>query len=271
MNTRFVSFCLVLSAGAALLAQGGALGCNVYSEDLLEDDDGAGASGAGGPAGGGVNVGGAGTGGFGGVGPVGGFGGIGVGGMTTSSMTTTVNPTTGGAGGVGGQPPTGEAWINEIHYDNDGGDVGEGVEIAGTAGLSLSGWSLVFYNGSTGAAYQTEVLAGTIPNQLNGFGAVWVDVPMIQNGAPTQDQADGVALVDGAGLVEFLSYEGVFVGAGGPASGVTSIDLGVAELSTTPSGESLQLFGTGSMSSSFTWTGPVAASPGAPNAGQTFN
>lgn len=35
---------------------------------------------------------------------------------------------------------TGLAWINEFHYDNDGADSGEFVEVAGEAGLDLSGW-----------------------------------------------------------------------------------------------------------------------------------
>ena len=30
-------------------------------------------------------------------------------------------------------------WINEIHYDNVGGDVGEFVEVAGAAGMDVSG------------------------------------------------------------------------------------------------------------------------------------
>lgn len=34
-------------------------------------------------------------------------------------------------------------FINEIHYDNDGGDTGEAIEIAGPAGSDLTGWSLV--------------------------------------------------------------------------------------------------------------------------------
>ena len=32
-------------------------------------------------------------------------------------------------------------WINEFHYDNNGGDVGEFVEIAGVAGTDLSLYS----------------------------------------------------------------------------------------------------------------------------------
>jgi hypothetical protein len=31
-------------------------------------------------------------------------------------------------------------WINEIHYDNNGVDAGEFVEVAGRAGMVLDGW-----------------------------------------------------------------------------------------------------------------------------------
>jgi hypothetical protein len=44
-------------------------------------------------------------------------------------------------------------FINEIHYDNAGTDVGEGVEIAGTAGTDLTGWSIIPYNGNGGVSY----------------------------------------------------------------------------------------------------------------------
>ena len=40
-----------------------------------------------------------------------------------------------------------------------------GVEIAGPAGTDLSGWSIVLYNGSGGASYDTISLSGTIDNQ----------------------------------------------------------------------------------------------------------
>ena len=39
-------------------------------------------------------------------------------------------------------------FINEFHYDNAGGDVNEGIELAGPEGTDLAGWSLVLYNGS---------------------------------------------------------------------------------------------------------------------------
>ena len=43
------------------------------------------------------------------------------------------------------------AFISEIHYDNASSDVGEFIEVTGTAGFDLTGFSLVLYNGSTGA------------------------------------------------------------------------------------------------------------------------
>ena len=49
-----------------------------------------------------------------------------------------------------------------------------------------------------------------------------------------------------------------------------SVDIGKSELTTTPDGQSLQLTGTGKKYSDFTWTGPVAATPGQPNGGQSF-
>jgi hypothetical protein len=36
-------------------------------------------------------------------------------------------------------------FVNEIHYDNSGGDIGEAVEVAGPAGTDLAGWSIALY------------------------------------------------------------------------------------------------------------------------------
>jgi predicted extracellular nuclease len=170
--------------------------------------------------------------------------------------------------GVGG-PAHGQAvFINEIHYDNAGTDAGEAIEIAGPAGTDLTGWSLVLYNGSGGAPYNTRALAGVIPDQQNGFGTLVFSYPVngIQNGAP-----DGVALVDGGGqVVQFLSYEGVFTAVGGPANGQASVAIGVSESGTTPVGFSLQLRGTGTSATDFIWGARAAATFGAANNGQTF-
>jgi len=170
------------------------------------------------------------------------------------------------AGACEAGQPTGGAWINEIHYDNEGADADEGVEIAGPAGLGLTGWSLVGYNGATSLRYDAVLLSGTVPDQLNGFGNVWFSFVGLQNGSP-----DGVALVDGMGeVVELLSYEGSFTAADGPAAGMTFVDIGVAEPSDSPVGFSLQLQGTGSKASDFTWSAPIAHTRGAVNTGQVF-
>lgn len=159
-------------------------------------------------------------------------------------------------------------FINEIHYDNAGGDVGEEFEIAGPAGTDLAGWTVVLYNGNGGAVYNTIALSGTIPDQQAGFGAVSFNLPSngLQNGSP-----DGLALVDATStVVEFLSYEGSFVAVGGAANGITSTDIGVSEASSTPVGHSLQLAGSGTMGGDFSWAAAQANTFAAVNAGQTF-
>ena len=159
------------------------------------------------------------------------------------------------------QQPPGElpvTRLSELHYDNVGTDVLESVEIEGPAGTNLAGWSVVLYNGNGGVVYDTRVLAGTIPASCGARGVVLLSYPQdgVQNGSP-----DGVALVNATGeVVEFLSYEGTFAATNGPASGKTSIDIGVAEAANTPIGQSLQRNATG------TWLAPAASSFGGCNA-----
>lgn len=159
-------------------------------------------------------------------------------------------------------------FINEIHYDNASTDTGEAIEIAGPAGTDLTGWSIVLYNGASASrnVYNTNNLSGVIPNQQGGFGtrSFGYAVNGIQNGNP-----DGIALVNGTTVVQFLSYGGTFTAADGPAIGMTSTDIGVTEPSTTPVGQSLRLSGTGCMYEDFTWNGPAASTFGAINTGQT--
>lgn len=169
---------------------------------------------------------------------------------------------------VSAQVGAATVFINEIHYDNAGTDAGEAIEIAGPAGTDLSGWSLALYNGTGGAVYDTDMLSGTIPDLGGGYGVVVQNYPVngIQNGSP-----DGIALIDaGNNVVQFLSYEGVFTAVGGAANGMSGVDIGVSEASTTATGFSLQLTGSGSESQDFVWNAPAAASFGALNAGQTL-
>lgn len=159
-------------------------------------------------------------------------------------------------------------FINEIHYDNAGTDVGEAIEIAGPAGTDLTGWQIVLYNGSGGTAYGSTNLSGTIPDQGNGFGTVSLSYPSngIQNGAP-----DGIALVDNHGtLIQFLSYEGSFTAVGGAADGIVSTNIGVSETGSEAAGLSLQLTGSGNTYQDFTWATASDDNFGSVNTGQTF-
>ena len=187
------------------------------------------------------------------------------GGGGTSSGGGSTSSTSSSSSGMGGHP----VWINEIHYDNTSTDSGEGIELAGLAGLDLSQYQLELHTGGGPALYDTIDLSGSIPNQQNGYGATWFALPSngLQNGPN-----DGVALVAKTTkeVVQFLGYEGTMTANDGAANSMTSSDIGVAEQSSTPVGQSLQLSGTGKAYTSFSWTGPVAASPGQPNSGQSF-
>lgn len=161
-----------------------------------------------------------------------------------------------------------EVFINEIHYDNAETDRNEGIEIAGPASSNLSGWSLVLYNGSGGGSYNTILLEESFAHEQDGWGVTFYALPVngLQNGSP-----DGIALVDNTGtVVQFLSYEGVFTATNGPAAGMESTDIGVAEGSSTPAGYSLQLSGTGASYTHFSWSAPAPATYNAPNQQQTL-
>ncbi|WP_420478743.1 Calx-beta domain-containing protein [Brevundimonas sp. FT23028] len=156
-------------------------------------------------------------------------------------------------------------FINEFHYDNASTDTGEFIEIAGSAGTNLNGWTLVLYNGGNGQSYTTINLSGAFADMQNGMGVLSFAATGIQNGSP-----DGIALVDNNGnVVEFISYEGVMTATNGPASGLTSVDVGVEEPGDA-NGTSIGRVGTGGQDN-FTWqliTGGDTA--GAINTGQTF-
>jgi len=167
-------------------------------------------------------------------------------------------------------PPAANVFINEFNYDPAGTDANEFIEIAGTAGTDLTGWSLVRYNGNGGGAYTSPAgpaLSGTLSDSGNGFGFIKLSYPQdgLQNGAP-----DGFALVDNFGrVIQFLSYEGTITATNGPAAGMTSTDVGVEQVQMAV-GFTLQLTGAGSSYGDFTWAANVANTEGAVNLGQTF-
>jgi hypothetical protein len=162
----------------------------------------------------------------------------------------------------------GFAWINEFHYDNDSTDINEGVELAGPAGIDLSSYYILLYNGNGGVLYSpSNACSGIIDDEGNGYGAVWFPIAGMQNGP------DGIALCHKTnGLLQFLSYGGSFIATAGPAAGLSAVDVGVFESTTEPIGLSLQLQGDGTNYEAFTWSGPMDATRGEINgAGQTIN
>ncbi|SFB10446.1 VCBS repeat-containing protein [Poseidonocella pacifica] len=127
--------------------------------------------------------------------------------------------------------------INEVHYDNAGGDIGEFVEVRVAAGTDVSGTTVELYNGANGSLYNTLSLTGLLASTSGGFDYYLIELPAngLQNGSP-----DGLALINESSVVEFLSYEGTFTATDGTAAGLTSTDIGVAESSSTEVGFSLQ-------------------------------
>jgi hypothetical protein len=162
--------------------------------------------------------------------------------------------------------PMMNVFINEIHYDNDGADIDEYVEIAGNANVDLIGWSLRLYNGSNGSEYKSfDLDHWSYIDTLTQFGFHKIKTVGLQNGSP-----DGIALFDGTDIIQFLSYEGYFTATDGIANGISSTDIGVSESSITPVGFSLQLTGQGSRYSDFVWSSPQVNTFGAMNTGQEF-
>lgn len=156
-------------------------------------------------------------------------------------------------------------FLNEIHYDNAGGDSNEGVEIAGPSGLDLSGWQLLLYNGNGGNLYGSHELSGAIPELTEGFGLLAFATPGLQNGP------DGFALVNDLDeVIQFLSYEDSFTATEGAANGLLSEQIGVEEGTSTSALDSLQLTGSGRLYADFQWNGPLTQSFGAINSNQTI-
>jgi len=158
----------------------------------------------------------------------------------------------------------GGPFINEIHYDNAGADVGEFIEVCIPAGSNINNFDLVLYNGSNspttgGMSYNTTALSQpdpiVCPPAADGNTYASFNISGIQNGNP-----DGIALVDASGTVcQFLSYGGTFTALNGPANGLTSTDIGAMEGSGTAAGTSIQLQPNG------TWIAGLAETPKAIN------
>ncbi|MBL9138415.1 MAG: PEP-CTERM sorting domain-containing protein [Verrucomicrobiales bacterium] len=157
-------------------------------------------------------------------------------------------------------------WINEFHYDNAGTDSQEFVEVIAPNTLTdLASVRLTLYNGGDGAPYGTSHLLSTFTagESHEGWTVYSKSINGLQNGAP-----DGLALDLAGTVVHFVSYEGSFTAASGPAASLSSSDIGLAESDATPAGSSIGLRGAGITLADFTWTAFQVATPGMLNAGQ---
>ncbi|MEM0963616.1 MAG: Ig-like domain-containing protein, partial [Bacteroidota bacterium] len=186
----------------------------------------------------------------------------------------------GGRGPVDGSG--GPAWVNEFHYDNGGADENEFIEIAvdlesigsvgsnnRTSARGVEDLSVVLYNGNGGVVYDTIEFEDFEEGQSIGtdnYQLYVVRPSSIQNGGP-----DGIALVVEDQVVQFISYEGTFEAMDGPAAGIPSVDIGVAEDGGTTANQALALQGDGDEVIDFTWAANQPASPGTVNPGQTID
>lgn len=162
------------------------------------------------------------------------------------------------------------AWINEFHYDDAGGDTNEVIEIVieNPTIFSLSDFSVYLYNGSNGETYGNNSVDIFTEGDTEGNYTIYYWLKSgIQNGAP-----DGLALVYDGSVIsgQFLSYEGSFSATNGPATGLTSVDIGVSEGNGTLGSESLQLSGNGSQYADFIWQPPAQSTRGSLNNNQSF-
>ena len=122
--------------------------------------------------------------------------------------------------------------LNEIHYDNDGQDTGEFLEILVAPGYEglIPEVEIFLYNGNGGRVYGQHSLASfsldqTLPSGHRLYSKL---IPRIQNGP------DGVAIVAGGEVREFLSYEGTLTATDGPAIRSTSENMGVSQANPVP-------------------------------------
>ncbi|MCB8985658.1 MAG: lamin tail domain-containing protein, partial [Ardenticatenaceae bacterium] len=129
--------------------------------------------------------------------------------------------------------------INEIDYDQPGGDTAEFVELfnAGDTPLDLSIFSLRLINGANDAIYQNFalpsltlaagdyfVVCGDAALTVNCDLDVSPDADLIQNGAP-----DAAAVMIGDRVIDAVSYEGDTAVPYLEGSGVGLIDTGVSD------------------------------------------
>lgn len=166
------------------------------------------------------------------------------------------------------------AWINEIHYDNNSTDVGEFFEIViedADEFTPLTDFTVTLYNGGNGTSYASYDIDPTNMNvegdTTDNFYIYSYSLPTngLQNGSP-----DGLVLDYQGTIIQFLSYEGTFTAVSGIAQDAESTDIGVTETGSTLAGTSLQLCCNGSSYEDMTWQTSMAETVGTTNQSQVL-
>ncbi len=170
-------------------------------------------------------------------------------------------------------------WINEFHYDNEGADVNEFVEVVlqNDQLYALADLKIQLINGENGLIYDQVNFSNMMKGEKAGnYSIYYASFPTIQNAGPLA--GDGFVLAIKNTFIQFISYEGSISASAWPISGKSSVDVGLIETESTPVGHSLQLeekefiandATTLLTNKSFTWTSGED-SPGAFNANQVL-
>ncbi len=167
---------------------------------------------------------------------------------------------------------TNDPWINEFHYLNTGVDIEEGIEVAGIAGTDLSCYKLyIFKNSSICNLIDSIPLTGIIDNESNLFGALWfpfLGMPDVDGGIALQYNGGSCDCPNEKRILHTVAYRTDFPACGSVAPSTILENIVVRETASTPVGHSLQMTGTGTGFSEFSWSPPGLASAGDLNVGQ---
>lgn len=179
-------------------------------------------------------------------------------------------------------------WINEFHYDDDGTDSGEFIEVAvrtpNNSGFTAADYFVVRYNGDTASsgvtydlAYSLSAFTASAPIPImNSTDVITLYTYMYPVNGLQNGPRDGFALytTSPASVVQFLSYEGTMTASNGPAATLVSVAVTGTE-SGSQVGTSLGAGGIGADATafgplSFSNSGTDGATPGAINVDQIF-
>src|SRR5690606_1598700 len=99
--------------------------------------------------------------------------------------------------------------INELHYDNAGGDSGGRIENVATDGESLAGYEVHLYSGGSSPGSANTYGSAAVPGGSVSSCGGSVRIATVARSGLQNGPNDAIALVDGSGaVVQFLGYEG---------------------------------------------------------------